>query len=704
MTEVDSSSSSFTCSPAHLLTSTSQRSPISLRSILLGLLGVTLICGLTPYNDYALNNTFLIGNNLPLGVMMLLFAVVLINAPLARWWPDRALSSGEIAIAFTMTLVSCSLPSSGLMRYLVPNLVVPMRHAAQKPEFLTILESMNVPRWLWPTFDSASPREWSSDPVVEGFVGRWDGTGAPPYRAWLTPFLSWGIFIAATFGAMLCLCAIVRRQWFENERLPFPLAQIELALIEAPPRNTFFNSILSRRSFWIAFAAVFLLHLWRGLARVLPKYFVDIPVHYDFDQILNSPPWTYVDYKLKNAAIFFTVVGVTYFVSSHVAFSLFFFYLALNVWRMINGTFWGDPETHGVNDETFGGAIAFAIAIIWIARKHWALVLRQAFRGTRAGEPIEPYLPYPIAFWLMTACLAVMTAWLTFAGCDVLSALTLVILLTTAWLVIARIIAETGLVHGALRISLVRPWQMLVTAGFARPVGLESFYLGSILQSTFYDYREVVTVYATHGMKVIDQTVPQPPTPGLSVPAKTRIFPRALALMFLALIVGYVVSFASTLWTEYQYAWTQDVTHRIPINWWGAEDNVALQVVDTTTNYAHQRYHPQHDPVAHFTFGAAFTTLLSYLRLRFTWWPFHPIGFLIVGTFPSQHLWFSICLGWLIKGLIVRFGGARFYMACKPFFIGLIVGEGVAAGFWLVVGIAMNALDIPYSPVNIMPG
>ncbi|CAN5400804.1 hypothetical protein BH09PLA1_BH09PLA1_36270 [soil metagenome] len=701
MSESDTGSS--TSSPTHLLTSPS--SPITIRSILLGLTGVTLICGLTPYNDYALNNTFLIGNNLPIGVMMLLFAVVLINAPLSRWWPDRVLTSGEIAVAFTMTLVSCCLPSSGLLRYLAPNLVVPMRQAAQKPDFLRLLETMNLPRWIWPTFESASPRDWSHDPLVEGFTGRWDGTGAPPYRAWLVPAFTWGIFIFATFGAMMCLCAIVRRQWFENERLPFPLAQIELALIEAPPRGKFLNSILSQRSFWLAFAAVFMLHLWRGLARVLPKYFVDIPVGYDLDQVLTSPPWTYCDRLLKVAVIYFTVVGVTYFVSSHVAFSLFFFYILLNVWRMINGTFWGDHETYGVNDETFCGAIAFAIIVLWIARRHWAMVIRQALRGHKPGEPQEPYLPYPIAFWLMIACLIVMTVWLTLAGCSVSGAIALVVLLMTAWLVIARIIAETGLVHGALRISLVRPWQMLVTAGFAKPVAVESFYLGSILQATFYDYREVITVYATHGMKVLDQTTrPTNPTPGQGVPAPARIYRRAFALMFLALFVGYIVSFASTLWTEYRYAWTQDVSHTIPINGWGADQNVGLQVVDSTINYDRGQYHPQHSPVLHFTIGGVLTTALAFLRLRFAWWPLHPIGFLIVGTFPSQHLWFSIFLGWLLKLLIVRFGGARFYTACKPFFIGLIVGEGFAAGFWLVVGIAMNALNVPYSPVNIMPG
>src|ERR1700743_1069059 len=94
-----------------------QRLPITWRSGLLGLFGVTLICGLTPYNDYALNNTFLVGNNLPIGVVMFSFLfVLLVNAPLHRWWPAHALTAGELSVALSMTLVSCTMPSSGLMR------------------------------------------------------------------------------------------------------------------------------------------------------------------------------------------------------------------------------------------------------------------------------------------------------------------------------------------------------------------------------------------------------------------------------------------------------------------------------------------------------------------------------------------------------------------------------------------------------------
>ena len=43
---------------------------------------------------------------------------MLVNMPLWKFAPRWAFSSGELAVALGMTLVSCTLPSSGLMRYL----------------------------------------------------------------------------------------------------------------------------------------------------------------------------------------------------------------------------------------------------------------------------------------------------------------------------------------------------------------------------------------------------------------------------------------------------------------------------------------------------------------------------------------------------------------------------------------------------------
>src|SRR5438876_6145470 len=97
---------------------------ITLRAVLLGIVGVLIICALTPYNDWALENTYVVGNNLPLGVIILLVVFALfINAPLSYWLPHRAFSASELAVAFSMVLVSCTVPSSDLMRYLMPAIV-----------------------------------------------------------------------------------------------------------------------------------------------------------------------------------------------------------------------------------------------------------------------------------------------------------------------------------------------------------------------------------------------------------------------------------------------------------------------------------------------------------------------------------------------------------------------------------------------------
>jgi hypothetical protein len=68
------------------------------------------------------------------------------------------------------------------------------------------------------------------------------------------------------------------------------------------------------------------------------------------------------------------------------------------------------------------------------------------------------------------------------------------------------------------------------------------------------------------------------------------------------------------------------------------------------------------------------------MRARFLWWPFHPAGYLVAGSFGLFRLWFPIFLSWLLKVLILRYGGLRGYRLALPFFIGLVLGE-FATGF-----------------------
>jgi hypothetical protein len=73
-------------------------------------------------------------------------------------------------------------------------------------------------------------------------------------------------------------------------------------------------------------------------------------------------------------------------------------------------------------------------------------------------------------------------------------------------------------------------------------------------------------------------------------------------------------------------------------------------------------------------------------------------------TTPAQLMWFSIFLGWLCKVTIVRFGGGSFYQNAKPFFLGLIVGDSVAAGFWLVLDVILSIAGVSYKAIIVMPG
>jgi hypothetical protein len=76
-----------------------------------------------------------------------------------------------------------------------------------------------------------------------------------------------------------------------------------------------------------------------------------------------------------------------------------------------------------------------------------------------------------------------------------------------------------------------------------------------------------------------------------------------------------------------------------------------------------------------YLFGALFTIFLAGMRARFLWWPFHPAGYLVAGSFGLFRLWLPIFVSWLAKTFILRYGGLQGYRRALPFFLGLVLGE-----------------------------
>src|SRR5262249_39861913 len=84
--------------------------------------------------------------------------------------------------------------------------------------------------------------------------------------------------------------------------------------------------------------------------------------------------------------------------------------------------------------------------------------------------------------------------------------------------------------------------------------------------------------------------------------------------------------------------------------------------------------------------GLVVTAALMALRSRFTWWPFHPVGYAVAGTFTMPWLWCATLVGWLIKVLVIRYGGMKNYRRAIPFFVGLILGDYITGSLWAIYG------------------
>ena len=57
--------------------------------------------------------------------------------------------------------------------------------------------------------------------------------------------------------------------------------------------------------------------------------------------------------------------------------------------------------------------------------------------------------------------------------------------------------------------------------------------------------------------------------------------------------------------------------------------------------------------------------------------------------------WFSIFLAWLIKVIVLKYGGAAVFTRSRDFFLGLIVGRMFISGGWLVVDYLTGTVGNP---------
>jgi hypothetical protein len=99
------------------------------RSVILGLLGAAVLCGVTFFNDQVIHGGYLVGNFMPISVFgVLILFLLLVNPLLAKLSKRLALSGRELAVIVALTFFCCYIAGRGFMHFFTTFLMLPHHH------------------------------------------------------------------------------------------------------------------------------------------------------------------------------------------------------------------------------------------------------------------------------------------------------------------------------------------------------------------------------------------------------------------------------------------------------------------------------------------------------------------------------------------------------------------------------------------------
>jgi hypothetical protein len=149
--------------------------------------------------------------------------------------------------------------------------------------------------------------------------------------------------------------------------------------------------------------------------------------------------------------------------------------------------------------------------------------------------------------------------------------------------------------------------------------------------------------------------------------------------MTLASALGIIFAFWALLYVFYRHGMDGSIIG--PGRWFGQEPFTRLN------GWILSPKEPNTPAFMALIVGAVSVFVLGEMRMRFAWWPFHPVGYAVSASWSMEQLWFPILLSWFAKVLILRYGGVKAYRPAVPLFVGLVLGEFLVGSVWNLYGI-----------------
>jgi hypothetical protein len=369
------------------------------------------------------------------------------------------------------------------------------------------------------------------------------------------------------------------------------------------------------------------------------------------------------------------VIGIAYFLSLEVSFSSWFFYLltkaqnvaaaALGYREMQAGA--AAQRIPYLPEQGAGAFIGLALFGLWASRRYLAEVVRKALGSAPHVKDDNEPMPYRLAVLGLAAGVLTLCSFMAVAGLDWRLALVFFGLYFLLVLTFTRIRAEAGQAWGFGPNNPAH--RIMLDTGGSSGWNMQNLTIFSYLIWMDLDYRCVAMPHQLEGFKIAEST---------------RMNNRHLAAaIMLATLIGALASFWALLTIYYAYG-----ADTAKVNGWRTWMG---SVAFNNTRHWFDNPEPLNLPALQWTgAGVAVTGALMWLRQRFLWWPLHPVGYALAGTFTMEWLWFPTLIGWFIKALTIRYGGMKLYRSLIPFFIGLILGDYVIGGLWALIGLAFD--------------
>ena len=474
---------------------------------------------------------------------------------------------------------------------------------------------------------------------------------------WLRVFAFWAIFMLVLILTMLCINVIIRRQWTETERLSYPVIQLPDEITKTD--GTIFQNALFRIGFLLT-VAINILNGFHFYFPVIPQFRIRIP---DIGHFFTIEPWNAVGWM--PLVVYPWLVGMIFFIPLDLSFSCWFFYIFAKVQRIVGRVAGWEtlPGFPYIYQQVIGGWLFLLFIALFLMRRHLKKIAITGFRNFKnEDQPIS----YRMAMGGMIFGIITLVFFCTVAGMSMWIALAFILLLLGKGLTVTRIRAELGPPH--TEFYRVGAEYILYTALGSRRLG------GNNLTMIAFLY-------------FVDRATGSHPMPhqleGFKLAQRAEINSKKLVVvMLLSSGVGMFFSFWALLHFGYKLGVSTHFTGYVGQPW------------ESFGRLAHRLQYPSDTDYPGLLFiglGFLFSLGLIAMRMRFLWWPLHPVGYVISSSgWIINWIWFSFLVSWMIKLIILKCGGIGNYRKAVPFFIGLILGELVIGCFWEIFGLLMG--------------